>query len=293
MHCPHCGSEFKQTGAAPGGLVMCPSCGKGFPDPNGSFPPPHSGNAAATASIGGILAIVAAVGVCALLGVVGVLVALLLPAVQAAREAANRMSCGNNLKQIGLAMHNYHDTYQALPAQAVLDENGRPMHSWRVAILPFIEQGPLFDRYNFDEPWDSPNNRVIGEQPMTIFQCPSSERTKDTNQTNYFVVYGDETMFGPNRWTKFSDVPDGLSNTIMVVECDSMNVKWSEPVDIPFDQMEFKINPPSGVGVSSDHAGGAQVLIGDGSVRFISDSIDEQTFRYALIRNDGNNVNLP
>jgi hypothetical protein len=72
-----------------------------------------------------------------------------------------------------------------------------------------------------------------------------------------------------------------------------MNVKWSEPVDIPFDQMEFKINPPSGVGVSSDHAGGAQVLIGDGSVRFISDSIDEQTFRYALIRNDGNNVNLP
>jgi hypothetical protein len=292
MHCPHCGSEFKQTGAAPGGLVMCPSCGKGFPDPNGSYPPPPNSGAAA-AGIGGILLIVGAVGVCVLLGVVGILVALLLPAIGAAREAANRMACSNNLKQIGLAMHNYHDTYNALPAQSVPDENGQPMHSWRVAILPFIEQGPLFDRYNFNEPWDSPNNQIVGQQPLSIFQCPSSDQTKGTNQTNYFVVYGDETMFAPNRWTKFADVPDGLSNTIMVVECDTMNVQWSEPVDIPFDQMEFKINPPSGVGLSSDHRGGAQVVLGDGSIKFVSETADEQTIRYMLIRNDGQNISLP
>jgi hypothetical protein len=126
-----------------------------------------------------------------------------------------------------------------------------------------------------------------------VFQCPGSERTKGTNQTNYFVVYGDETMFAPNRWTKFADVPDGLSNTIMVVECDTMNVQWSEPVDIPFDQMEFKINPPSGVGLSSDHRGGAQVVLGDGSIKFVSETADEQTIRYMLIRNDGQNISLP
>ncbi|HEV7279666.1 MAG TPA: DUF1559 domain-containing protein [Pirellulaceae bacterium] len=292
MRCPHCGSEFQQTGAAPGGLVMCPSCGKGFPDPHGSYPPPPNSGSSSAGTVG-ILLIVGAVSICAILGVIGVLVALLLPAIQASREAARRMECSNNLKQIGLAMHNYHDTYNALPAQSITDENGRPMHSWRVAILPFIEQAPLFDRYNFDEPWDSPNNRIVGEQPVSIFHCPSSDRPQGTNRTNYFVVYGDETMFAPNRWTKFSNVTDGLSNTIMVVECDSMNVQWSEPVDIPFDQMEFKINPPSGVGVSSNHRGGAQVVLGDGSVRFLSDTVDEQTFRYMLMQADGNAVSVP
>ena len=226
------------------------------------------------------------------IAIIAILIGLLLPAVQKVREAAARMQCQNHLKQIGLAIHNYHDAYGHMP-QDITDKNGKPILSWRVAILPFIEQAPLFDRYNFDEPWDSPNNRIVGEQMIPVFQCPSSERTKGTNQTNYFVVYGDETMFAPNRWTKLSDVTDGLSNTIMVVECDSMNVQWSEPVDIPFDQMEFKINPPSGAGVSSDHTGGAQVVLGDGSVRFISENVDEQTFRYALIKDDGNNASLP
>jgi prepilin-type processing-associated H-X9-DG protein len=236
----------------------------------------------------GILLLVGGVSVCLVLAVVGILVALLVPAVGAARDAAARSMSQNNLKQIALAMHNYHDVNGALPAQSVVGENGQPMHSWRVALLPYMEQAGLYERYNFNEPWNSPNNRLVADQIVTLYQSPSSERTKGTNHTNYFVVSGDETMFGPNRWTKFSDVTDGLSNTIMVVECDSMSVPWAEPADIPFDQMEFKINPPSGIGVSSAHPGGANVAMGDGSVRFVSDQLDPQTFRYLLIRNDGN-----
>src|SRR6476469_182788 len=87
------------------------------------------------------------------IAIIGVLVALLLPAVQAAREAARRMQCSNHLKQIGLALQNYHDTFGSLPPAYLADSQGKPIHSWRVLILPFLENTTLYDRYSFDEPW--------------------------------------------------------------------------------------------------------------------------------------------
>jgi prepilin-type processing-associated H-X9-DG protein len=297
MRCPHCGAEFKSAGHAQGGWVACPQCGKGSPDPDAQVPPPHgSGAAAAGMGIGALLLIVLGVTGCVLIGCGGVLVALLLPAVQQAREAANRSMCQNNLKQIALAMHNYHDTYQVLPAQAVLDENGRPMHSWRTALLPFIEQQALYERYNFNEPWDSPANRALADVRIPTYACTSSGHGPNSPETSYFVVYGDETMFAPNRWIGFSAVPDGTSNTIMIVESDSLHVPWSEPRDIPFNEMQFYLDVPDGeLGVSSKHmGGGANVAMGDGSVRFLrGETLDEQTFRYLLMRADGNAVMMP
>ena len=171
------------------------------------------------------------------------------------------------------------------------------MHSWRVALLPFLEQTKLYEEYDFDQPWDSPHNRSVCEVPIDSFFCPrAAESAGDSSLTNYFVVSGDETMFGPDRWTKFSDVTDGLANTIMIVECNSpdFRVKWYEPRDVPFDEMEFKLNPPEGIGVSSSHIGGANVALADGSIRFIAGgSIGEPTFRYLLIRNDGMPVQVP
>jgi prepilin-type processing-associated H-X9-DG protein len=296
MHCPHCGAEFKPSGQAPGGWVTCPQCGKGSPDPNAPLPPQGGANAtAAGMGIGAVLLVVLGVSGCVLIGCGGILVALLLPAVQAGREAARRSQCQNNLKQIALAMHNYHDTYRALPAQAVLDENGQPMHSWRVAILPFIEQQALYQQYNFNEPWNSPANRALADVHVPAYACPSSAHGPNSNETSYFVVYGDETMFAPNRWSSFADVTDGTSNTIMIVESDSLHVPWSEPRDIPFNEMQFNLNVPDGeLGVSSKHMGGANVAMGDGSVRFLNgDSVDEQTFRYLLMKADGNAVYVP
>ena len=162
----------------------------------------------------------------------GILVALLLPAVQASREAARRMQCSNNLKQIGLAMHNYHDVYKGFPAAYIADENGKPLHSWRVALLPYLEQQHLYEQYNFNEPWDSPNNLQVAQQMPEVFRCPDAPSAPGSNLTNYVVIVGDpsqkpiQSLFLPNHWTNFSEITDGTSNTIMVVETST-----SSPLD--------------------------------------------------------------
>jgi 5'-3' exonuclease len=103
-----------------------------------------------------------------------VAVALLLPAVQAAREAARRMQCTNNIKQIMLAMHTYHDAHKCFPPVMTADKNGKPLHSWRVLILPFIEQQALYSQIRLDEPWDSEYNSRLHDMNIQTYQCPSA-----------------------------------------------------------------------------------------------------------------------
>jgi len=163
--CPHCGRQTSVADQYAGQTGPCAGCGQSItiPMPGGApikhmpVTPPAGGGGAGPA--------VAAIAVAVILGVFvcgGILVALLLPAVQSAREAARRAQCSNNLKQIALAFHNYHDTYRTFPPAYIPDEDGNPKHSWRVLILPFLEQRALYEQYNFDEPWDSPNNRIVG-----------------------------------------------------------------------------------------------------------------------------------
>src|SRR6516165_2689000 len=88
---------------------------------------------------------------------------------------AKRGQCKNNLMNIGLALHNYHDQFGSFPPACVADENGRPMHSWRVLILPFLDQTPLYNQYRFDEPWDGPNNKKLADTILAVYNCPSDD----------------------------------------------------------------------------------------------------------------------
>ncbi len=123
-----------------------------------------------------------------------ILIALLLPAVQAAREAAQRAQCTNNLKQIGLALHNYHDTYGTFPPPAITDANGNPLLSWRVAILPFLGEDGLYNQFHLDEPWDSPNNQPLSFQLPSVYKCPSQPESVPP-MTTYQVIVGPGTFF--------------------------------------------------------------------------------------------------
>ncbi len=244
-----------------------------------------------------VLVVAIVVGVMCVCGGGG-LVALLLPAVQAAREAARRMQCSNNLKQIALAMHNYNDVYRSLPAGFIADENGKPMHSWRVAILPFIEASNLYDQYNFNEPWDSPNNMRVAQQMPATFRCPSGpDSGPGANLTHYVAVLSStpadnkppDSIFGENRWTQFSDIRDGTSNTLMVVEVRDP-VPWTKPDDdLHFDQMSFQLNSgPNSIG--SYHPAGANASMADGSVRFLSNGLNGETLRLLIQPADGRPV---
>ncbi len=218
-------------------------------------------------------------------GTTGVLVGLLLPAVQAAREAARRMEASNELKRIGLGMHNYHSAYRKLPEHAIRDKNGKPLLSWRVAILPFVEQQQLYEQFHLDEPWDSPHNRPLMDQMPSVYADPSA--IVPPGHTVFQVPHGEGLMFHDSGPTAFRDVRDGLSNTIMVIESSpEAAVPWTKPVD-----MEFDLDDPLAK-LGGNRPGGFHVLMGDAAVRFIADSIDPETFKKLLTRNGAEPINF-
>jgi len=209
-----------------------------------------------------------------------VMIALLVPAVQKVREAAARTQSMNNLKQIGLAFHAHNDAFKSFPQHAIYSKDGRPLLSWRVKILPFIEQDNLFKQFKLDEPWDSPHNsRLLPLMPPTYI-VPSEPIGQGTTFYQGFV--GKDTMFPPSPTRKITvqDIKDGTSNTIMIVEAGTA-VPWTKPEDIVFAPQQ----PLPRLGGS---LGGFNVLMVDASVRFIrAGSVPEQTLRNAITINDG------
>lgn len=281
--CPHCGCFTNVDDQYAGQTGPCASCGQSITIPAaGAGYSETVTPARSSMGPGSILAIVLVV-----LLVCGGLVVLLLPARETAREAARRSQCMNNLKQIALAMHNYHDRYKCFPAAVITDEDDVPLHSWRVAILPYLEQAPLFDLYNFDEPWDSPSNRTLGAARPNCYTCPS-DANLGPEETNYVMIVGKGTVGGePNEVVKFSDILDGTSNTIMAIEVAGAGICWMEPRDMTVDEAIAYITNPEANGQEHAHPGGVNAVFADGSVQFISETIDPQTLRNLLTRDDG------
>jgi prepilin-type processing-associated H-X9-DG protein len=212
-------------------------------------------------------------------------VGLLLPAVQKVREAAARAKDQNNLKQIALAMHNYHSVNNTFPPHAIYSKDGKPLLSWRVAILPYIEQDNLYRQFKLDEPWDSPNNKRLIAQMPQIYLVPNSRPTKEPGMTFYQVFVGKDAGFERReKGTSLPDVTDGTSNTILVAE-GADPVIWTKPDDLTFDAA--KPLPKLG----GHYPGGFNVAFMDGSVRFLRQTIDPQTLRALITRNGGEVVN--
>jgi hypothetical protein len=169
-----------------------------------------------------------------LVGMAVVTAGIGLPAVQKARNAAARMQSMNNLKQIGLAMHSYHDTHGSFPPAAICDKKGKPLLSWRVAILPFIEQNNLYKQFKLDEPWDSEHNKKLSDVAIKAYMDPRADYTGKANHTHYKVFVGGGSPFDTLGSKKLQQITDGTSNTLMVVAAGDP-VPWAKPDDFPFD----------------------------------------------------------
>jgi len=213
---------------------------------------------------------------------IGVLVGLLLPAVQAAREAARRMSSQNNMKQIMLAMHNHESAFKQFPARASRDADGKPLLSWRVKILPFIEQNGLYQEFRQDEPWDSDHNIKLLERMPAVYKHPSYVGPE--GHTVYLVPYQKGSVWTSAK-PQIRNITDGTSNTIACFETnDEHAVPWSKPDDIDLDQddiFDFFRFSVSNVGMF------------DGSVRAIAPSIDPVVLKAMMTSAGGEVVQLP
>ncbi len=207
-------------------------------------------------------------------------VGLLLPAVQKVREAASRAASMNNLKVMVLAMQNYHDANHHLPAAAICDRNGKPLLSWRVAILPYIEQEQLYRQFKLDEPWDGPNNRKLLAQMPLIYKLPGDDLTPP-DHTHYQVFVGNDAAFDRRRGRSIADFPDGLSNTILIFAADKA-VPWTKPEDV-----DFNPNSPILPLLSRHFRSGFMVALADASVRIVPTSVSENTLKAAITRNRG------
>ncbi len=295
------------------------------------------------------------------IAIIGILVALLLPAVQAAREAGRRMQCSNNLKQIGLALHNFENTYKFLPPGAISGDVStdahvafriptRVQHGWAVFLLPFMEQQAVYDKYDFRRDWRAIQNAEVRQTSLAVFKCPS---TPEQGRVDTQVIGGYGTVISAvsdygvdnaintalyalrvidypsfqsphgvmrvNEIHRFSDISDGLSNTMWIFEdagrpyhyiADHVRADgtvsgtgWANR-DNEYITHGYNFQgtgSPGGCAVNcsnnneiySFHPVGAQGIVGDGSVRFISETVDIRVIGCILTRRAGELQELP
>lgn len=228
-----------------------------------------------------------------LLGLI-LLVALLLPNVPSAGQAAFRAQCMNNLKQIGLGLHHYYAAADALPPPASVSEEGIQT-SWRIILAPYTELADISSRYDRGKTWDSAANLPVAQDAPYLFICPANENQKD-EQDRYYSAYaipiGPETVFSDSNRQSIMQFSGEQSSTVAIVEACGRNIVWTRPEDVDMQTLPVGINLPGfkpsmshGL-ISSTHHGGANVMRLDGSVQFLNQSIDEKTLQDLLITRD-------
>lgn len=198
------------------------------------------------------------------IAVILILVALLLPARRTSREAARRMQCSNHLKQIGQALQNYHDDFGTFPPAYIADSAGKPIHSWRILILPYLEQKALYERYRFDEPWNGPNNSKLHGETMRVYCCSSRSRRQTMTDTSYVAVIDPKTAWPGQKSASLKNFTDGTADTILVTEMADSGIHWMEPRDLKMTEIPMEVNPRGKSGISSEHPNVALAVFADG-----------------------------
>ena len=217
--------------------------------------------------------------------IIAVLIALLLPLSRSgSRPAARRAWCTNNLKQIARALHNYEQVYEVLPPAFTVDASGRPLHSWRTLILPYLEQQSLYQSIDLSKPWNDPVNAKAFKTVVMEFECPAAIAARGSkNTTTYLAIAGPDGCLIPGKPRRLADIKDGHGATIMIIEAGEENaVPWMAPFDAD-ESLVMGIGPTTKL----HHVGGVNAAFVDGSVRFLKASTPAAV-RRALLSISGN-----
>lgn len=279
--CPHCGVATDVSEQYVGQTGPCANCGNPttIPNPGGATP---------SLSTSKKVFLILFIGVGLLGAVLGVTLGWL-PAIQDHQTMA-RLTCASHLRQIALAIRAYEAANGCFPPAYVADRRGRPLYSWRVLLLPYLDKQDLADRFHYDEFWDSPRNQFVTDLMIGLFQCPAQPSTRSAT-TNYMMVVGPQTIARGRQPVKITDITDDLADTILLVEVANSDIRWAEPKDLPFDRMTFKINPRrrDSAEISSYHPDGANVAfcaehadLQNGLVRFLKNSTDPYLIKSML-----------
>lgn len=290
--CPHCGHATSVAEQYAGQTGPCASCGKPVTIP-GLMSGMMSGNSAGPMPQKRFpLWILVGCGcLVAMVPLLGVMVGLLLPAINAARETARRGVCMNNMRQVGLGMMNYQTRRPqgAFPPSASQAAAGVESISWRTEMLPYLDQQPLYDRYDKSQPWDGPKNQPLHNVFLELYVCPSyPPPPEQLGQVNQVVVNGPKCIFnGPKSLTAQAiERGDGLGATLLIVESVRDPILWLEPRDVTFDDA-VKTWQTEQSAVSSVHPKGVNVMFGDGHAEFLSTDIDPEVLAALLTATGG------
>ena len=232
--------------------------------------------------------------------VICVLLAVFAPSVRHMRRLTLQVQCQNNLKQIALALHNYHDVHKAFPSATTYADDSTPLHSWRVAIVPYLEQQPFYDRYDYREPWNGPNNSLLGDDiPDTWYEkdgtpfvtvlcppwyrCPGAPKSQNRWLTNYVMLIDDRPGKPNGPPNRPGSVPPSFDDksAVIIIEIADSDIHWMEPRDVLLSELSMKINDRTKRSLSSYH-GGACVVHADGTVEILDETTTEERVRELL-----------
>lgn len=232
------------------------------------------------------------------------LVWLMTPTTSYPKDIAQTNACSYHLWGVGIAIHGDAEVHEGLLMETIVRSHEKPPRSWRVELLPFLEQPQLRKRYENDQTWDAPANEAVARTPEHPYVCPNNLiRTDERNRsyTAFLACTGSSAFFptptaGAGRARRFDDIRDGISNTAMLVEACGQNVVWTEPRDLDVDTVPLGVNLPGvrrgeSAGLLSSHdPSGAAILLGDGATKRLSADTDLKVLKAMLTIDGGESV---
>ena len=222
---------------------------------------------------------------------IGVVLGILVPGIHSAREHARRMQCGNYLKQLTLALQNYHDTFLALPRAE--QRYAGTSHSWRMAVLPFAQSTDIYGTYDFTLPWNSTFNRGLTNGRLRdLHRCPS-DLSSHIDDTSYLVITDPSTAFPTGRTISFDDFIDGTANTAILTEVRNSNISWTEPRDLPLVELGLWRETSHRPSLLGNHGAGTMVAFADGHVQYLPQQFRTPQWRALFTIAGGEKVEFP